>query len=149
VGRESAVRVRRVPEGSELDERELRAAQGAIAVLLLGAFVFRVPALVIAIAVIVAIGAIFGPQTNAFNATYRAVVGPRLAARRDVVTANAARSLDALDSGLLVLASGAIAVGLDSVAWAFTLLAAVVATVEATTGYNAATALAERLRRDG
>ena len=135
-------------EGPELDERELRAAQGAIAVLVLGAFVFRVPALVIGVAVAVAIGAAFGPQVNAFNATYRAVVGPRLAAPRDVVPRNSARLLDALDAALLVIASAGFAVGIDSIAWAFALLAAAVATVEATTGFNAATALAELLRRD-
>jgi hypothetical protein len=138
-----------VQEGPELDERELRAAQGAIAVLLLGAFVFRVPALVVGIAVVVAIGAGFGPQVNAFNATYRAVVGPRLAAPRDVVTRNSARALDALDAALLAIASAAFAVGIDAMAWAFALLAAAVATVEATTGFNAATALAELLRRSG
>ncbi len=136
-------------EGPELDERELRAAQGAIAVLLLGAFVFRVPAVVVGIAVIVAIGAAFGPDVNAFNATYRAVIGPRLAGARDVVTRSSARALDALDAALLVIASAAFAVGIDSIGWAFALLAAAVATVEATTGFNAATALAERLRRDG
>ena len=135
--------------GPDVDEREVRAAQGAIAVLLLGAFVFRVPALVVGIAVVVAIGAAFGPQVNAFNATYRAVVGPRLAAPREVVSRTSARVLDALDAGLLVVASAAFAVGIDSIAWAFALLAALVATVEATTGFNAATALADLLRRSG
>ena len=61
--------------------------------------------------------------------------------------ANRRALLDALDAALLVIASAGFAVGIDSIAWAFALLAAAVATVEATTGFNAATALAELLRR--
>ena len=44
--------------------------------------------------------------------------------------------------------AAAFGIGVDAIAWAFALLAAAVATVEATTGFNAATALAELLRRN-
>jgi hypothetical protein len=136
------------PEPSTIDERELRAAQGAIAVLLFGAFVFRVPILALGIAVVVVLGAAFGPRLNAFHVVYRATVGPRLEPSEDVVTPEAVRVLDGLAAVLLLLGSAAFAVGIDAVGWIFVLVEAAVATVEATTGYNAALALLERVRRE-
>jgi Domain of unknown function (DUF4395) len=136
------------PEPSAIDERELRAAQGTIAVLLLGAFVFRVPVLALGIAVVVALGAAFGSRVNAFHAAYRAAVGPRLQPPVEVVAPDAVRALDALAAALLLLGSAAFAIGVDAVGWILVLVEAAVATVEATTGYNAALALLERLRRE-
>jgi hypothetical protein len=132
-----------------VDERELRAAQGAVGVLLLGAFVFRVPGLVVAIAVIVALGTAFGPRANAFHAAYRAVLGPRLKPAEETVAVADVRTLDAVATGLLALASLALAVDIGLVAWVLVVVEAAIAVVAATTGFNAATELLERLRRDG
>jgi hypothetical protein len=129
-----------------IDEREVRSAQAAVGVLLLGAFVFRVPPLVAGVAVVVAIGAAVGPGANALHAVYRAVIGPRLKPPEETVPAGDARALDILATGLLILACAAFVVGIDVLGWFFTLVEAAIAVVTATTGFNTATAILERIR---
>jgi hypothetical protein len=131
-----------------MDERELRAAQGTVAVLLLGAFVFRVPQLVLGVAVVVALGAALGPRFNAFHGVYRAIAEPRLRASGETVDAHDARALDVLATGVLVLATAAFAVSVDVLAWFLTLIEAAIAVITATTGFNTAVALLDRVRRD-
>ena len=48
------------PASPVVDERELWAAQAAVGVLLLGAFVFRMPELVYVVTVVVGVGALLG-----------------------------------------------------------------------------------------
>jgi Domain of unknown function (DUF4395) len=136
------------PQTPHLDERELRFSQGAIGALLLGAFVFQMPLLVLAVTLITALGAAVGPLANAFHALFRTLVGPRLRTPEDTVPAASARILDILATGLLVIACAAFAVEIDAVGWFFVLVEAAVAAIAATTGYNAAAALLERLRRE-
>jgi len=139
-----------VPEAPpDLDERELRAAQAATAVLLLGAFVFRVPLLVVGLTVVLALGAALGSRANGFHIAFRTLVAPRLRPPLEFVGANSARALDATEAGLLAVASIAFALSIDAIGWVFALAAAAFATVEATTGYNGAEAILERLRRQG
>ena len=101
--------------GGELDEREIRAAQGAIAVLLFGAFVFQLPELVYGVTVIVAVSAAFGPRANAFASAFRMLVTPRLRPPLEVVTVASARALDTAEAGLLVVASLAFFADIDIV----------------------------------
>jgi hypothetical protein len=129
-----------------IDERELRAVQGALGILLLAAFVFRIPLLVTGLAIVVVIGAAFGSRFNAFHVVYRTVVGPRLEPARAWVAPIAVRMLDVLAAALLLIAAAAFAVGIDGIGWLFALAEAAVAVVEATTGYNAALELYERVR---
>jgi hypothetical protein len=129
-----------------IDEREVRAVQGAIAVLLLAAFVFRIPLLVTGIAVVVLVGAAFGPRFNGLHVAYRTLVAPRLREAREWVDPTAVRVLDVLATALLLVAAAAFAVGIDGLGWLFALAEAAVAVVEATTGYNAAVELYERVR---
>ena len=133
--------------GGELDERELRAAQGAIAVLLFGAFVFQLPELVYGVTVIVAVSAAFGPRANAFASAFRMLVTPRLRPPLEVVTVASARALDIAETGLLVVASLAFFANIDIVGVFLALVTAAVATVHATTGFNAATAVFEWMKR--
>jgi hypothetical protein len=135
------------PGGTPIDERELRVAQAAIGVLLLAAFVFRVPSLVVGVAFVVAIGAVFGARWNGFHAVYRALVGPRMRPPVAVVPPEAVRVLDGLAAVLLLLASATFLVGIDLIGWFLALVEAAVAIVEATTGYNAALDLYHRARR--
>lgn len=129
-----------------VDEREFRAAQAAVGVLLLGAFVFRMPELVYVVTVVVGAGALLGARVNLFHAAYRAVVGPRLKPAEDTVPLSEVRALDLLGGGLLVVASLAFVVGIDLIGWFFVLVEAGIAAVAATTGVNAARALLEQLR---
>jgi hypothetical protein len=132
----------------QFDERELRAAQAIEAVLLFGAFVFRLPLLVAAVAVVVGLGAAFGPRANAFHLVYRLAVDARVKPSGLWVAPVAARSLDLVAFVLLLIALGGFALDLDGAAWVPTLIVAIVAAVAATTSYNAALALYERVRRD-
>jgi hypothetical protein len=136
------------PSARAIDEREVRTAQAAVTVLLLGAFVFRLPGLVVAVTVVLAIGGIFGPRFNGFHVAYRAVLGPRLPTPYHVVPPHAVRALDVLGTLVLLLACAAFFVGIDAIGWFFTLIEAAVAIVQATTGYNAALELLDRIRRD-
>jgi hypothetical protein len=134
------------PAPALIDERELRGAQAVIAALLLGAFVFQVPLLVLALFVITAAGAVAGPGANALHAGFRTLIGPRLRPATETVAAQDARMLDIAAAVLLAIAGLAFLVGIDPLAWFFVLVEAAVATTEATTGYNAAVALLDRLR---
>ena len=152
MGQKSAGRVARVDPSpsAAVDERELRAVQAAVGVLLLGAFVFRIPELVYVVTVAVGVGALLGTRVNVFHAAYRAVVGPAAQAGRGGRPgrrrAGARRcSTPACSS----IASLAFVVGIDLIGWVLVLVEAGLAVVEATTGFNAATALVEQLRRDG
>ena len=134
---------------SSVDERELRAVHAAVGVLLLGAFVFRIPELVYLVTIAVGVGALLGTRANVLHAAYRAAVGSRLKSARAAVSVADVRALDLLATAILVIASLAFVVGIDLIGWVLVLGEAGLAVVEATTGFNAATALVEQLRRDG
>jgi Domain of unknown function (DUF4395) len=135
------------PSSPAVDEREVRTAQAAVGVLLLGAFVFRVPELVVGVTVVLAIGALFGPRVNGFHVAYRAVLRSRLTAPSPVIAPHAVRALDVLGTVLLLIACAAFGVGIDAIGWLFTLIEAVVAIIQATTGYNAGLDVLDRMRR--
>lgn len=142
-------RVPRVlPDSRDFDERALRSGQGIVALALLASFVFRIPWVVPVVAVIVALGAGLGPSRNPLHGAYRALVEPRVPSGGPTVPATAARALDLLATALLAVALLGFLVGVDALAWILVLVEAAIAAVAATTGYNAAAALAERLRRD-
>jgi hypothetical protein len=131
-----------------VDERAVRSAQGIIALVLLAGFVFRFPVAIPIALVVVAIGAVLGPQANPLHIAYRSLVEPRVPPGGPTVPARSARLLDIVATAVLAVASLALLVGIDPFAWALALVEAAIAAVEASTGYNAATALAERIRRD-
>jgi hypothetical protein len=130
-----------------IDGREVRATQGATAILLLAGFVFGWPWLAAAVAIVVTVGAAVGPNANLFGAAYRAVVGPRLSRPGPVEDVAGVRALDLLGAALLVPAVLAFLIGIDPLGWLLALIEAAVAAVFATTGANAAARLAERIRR--
>ena len=138
------------PEPAAFDERSVRLAQGALGIVLLAAFVFRIPLLVPIAAINELVGAAVGPQAAPLYLAYRALLRDRLPTRGAVapVAADGIRAQHILAVVLLGVAALAFLVGVDVVGWLFTLLQAGVAVTEATLGINAATALRERLNRD-
>jgi hypothetical protein len=132
---------------ASVDGRELRAAQGVVAVILLGAFVFRLPWLVPVVAVVTVAGAVLGPHANPLHVAYRTVVAPRIAPPRVHEEPAAVRALDGLAAAACGLATLAFAGGLYGAGWVVALAEAAVAAVAASTGANAAVALRDRLRR--
>jgi hypothetical protein len=127
-----------------------RVAQGAVGIALLAAFVFRVPWLVPGLALVLTVGALAGPRTNAFHAVYERWIAPRLPGRTpvagtdDVPIATATvRAQDALAAVILAVASVAFLLGIGLVGWLLALGEAVIAIVAATTRIH----LGDRVRR--
>jgi hypothetical protein len=137
-----------IPPAGDFDERAVRVTQTVLAITLLGAFVFRVPLLVPAATLAVAPSAILGPQTGPLHLAYRSLASNRVRPGANTVSSTAVRAQDALATGLLVFASLAFLAGVGALGWLFALTEAGVATMEATTGLNAATALRDRMDRD-
>lgn len=142
------VRLVPVPPASDFDERAVRVTQTALAIALLGAFVFRLPLLVPLATLVVAPSAILGPQAGPLHLAYRALAPNRVRPGASTLSSAAVRAQDALATGLLAVGSLAFVAGVGVLGWLFALTEAGVATMEATTGFNAATALRDRMDRD-
>jgi len=131
-----------------VDARTDRVAQGAVGVALLAAFVFRVPWLVPALSLLLAVGALAGPQANGLHRAIERWVTPRLRPPRPeapeiTVPTTTVRAQDALAAVILALASFAFLLGIAVVGWALALAEAVIAIIAATTLVH----IGERLRR--
>ena len=125
-----------------------RFAQGAVGVALLAAFVFRVPWLVPGLSLLLAVGAVAGPQASALLRAFERWVIPRLPAPRNAepevpVPAPTVRAQDALAAVILAVASLAFLLGIAIVGWALALAEAVIAIIAATTLIH----VGDRLRR--
>jgi len=131
-----------------VDARTDRFAQGAVGVALLAAFVFRVPWLVPGLSLLLAVGAVAGPQASALLRAFERWVIPRLSAPRNAepevpVPAPTVRAQDALAAVILAVASLAFLLGIAIVGWALALAEAVIAIIAATTRIH----VGDRLRR--
>ncbi len=131
-----------------VDARTDRFAQGAVGVALLAAFVFRVPWLVPALSLLLAVGALGGPQASGLLRAFGRWVIPRLPAPRSSepevpVSAPTVRAQDALAAVILAVASFAFLLGIAIVGWALALAEAVIAIIAATTRIH----VGDRLRR--
>jgi hypothetical protein len=136
-----------MPASPPVDSRADRVVEGAVAIALLAAFVFRQPLVVPAIGLIVAIGAAVGPRGNALHVAFATVVTPRLPAPIETVDATTIRVQDLVITVLLAVASLAFLLDIDSGGWLAALLGAGVALLAATTGFHVAAELRTRLRR--
>ena len=134
-----ALRVRDVASGSEpVDVRADRAVQGAVAVVTLGAFVFRQPWVIPVLGVLVGAGALLGPGRQPVPPALRRRSSrpgcrprpPRRAGRDDPGPGRARGRRCSASATLLLL------IGLGGVAWIVALAEAGVAAVAATTGVH-------------
>jgi hypothetical protein len=133
-----------------VEARTDRVAQGAVGIALLAGFVFRVPRLVPAVALLVAIGALGGPRANALHYVFERVIAPRLPTPSSVaaepkVPGTTVRAQDALATAILLVATFAFILGIGFVGWFLVVAEAVIAIMAATTRIH----IAERLRRRG
>lgn len=126
-----------------VDGRSERAAQSLVGVLLLGAFVFRLPWIVPLLAVLVGLGAAGGPTLSPFHRAFGAWIAPRLGAPDHTLASETVRFQDALVAGLLGIATVMFGLGIALFGWALALAAAVTAVTAATTRVH----LGEWLRR--
>ena len=121
-----------------VDARTDRVVQGTVGVALLAAFVFRVPWLVPGLSLLLAVGALAGPQANGLHRAFERWITPRLRAPRTAapevtVSAPTVRAQDALAAVILAVASLAFLLGIAIVGWALALAEAVIAIIAATT----------------
>lgn len=117
-------------------------------VALLATFVFQAPVFVPLVALVVAVGAIFGPRANALHLAFDALVARRLPSAEERIPASTIRLQDALVAISLGLASLAFLANVDGLGWALTLLAAGATLLAATTGFHVSSAIRERFRRE-
>jgi Domain of unknown function (DUF4395) len=121
-----------------VDARTDRVAQGTVGVALIAAFVFRVPWIVPALALLLAVGAVAGPQANGLHRAFERWIGPRLppsstSVPEATVATSTVRAQDAFAAAILVVASLAFVFGIAVFGWLLALGEAVVAIIAATT----------------
>lgn len=124
-----------------VDIREVRGAQGGIAVATLAAFVFGQPRILIVVFLVVAAGAALGPRANLFVVAARAVLAPWTADCPAPEPAARVRDLDLVATALLGIGGLALLAGIDLVGWLLALTEAGIAAVSASTGVNLAARL--------
>ncbi len=119
-----------------IDARGDRVVQSFVGVVLLGAFVFRIPLLVPIVGVVLLFGAGLGSRANPLLVAYVHVVAPRLAAPDALVDPRTARRQDVLLAGLCTIAALAFLIGISPVGWLFVIAAALIAIIAATTSLH-------------
>jgi len=118
-----------------------------LAVVLLGAFVFRVEWAVPALAVVLAIGVGLGAQANLFRRVFTAAAEGRLGPVTATEPARDVRFSELFAVALLTLATLLFALAIGGGGWLLALIEAGVCAVHATTGMSVEAAVRERLLR--
>jgi hypothetical protein len=126
-----------------VDARGDRLVQGSIGVLLLAAFVFGVPLVVLAVDVVLAIGAAVGPRANPFHVAFARLCAPRLGPSGTLIDKQTIRRQDALVAGLCAVALLGFGLGISPLGWLVVIGAAMVTILAATTRIH----LGDELRR--
>jgi len=117
-----------------IDPRGPRFNQAVLAVALLSAFLLDVPLVVPVFAVVLFLGAAFGPRYGPFLALFRVAIRPRLGPPGELEDPRPPRFAASLGVVFLAAATVALASGATGVGWALALLVAALAALAATTG---------------
>jgi hypothetical protein len=131
-----------------VDARADRAVQTTLAVVSLGAFVFRQDLLIPVLALLTGAGALFGPPGNPLHRVFTMALGPRLKPAPASVPADTVRVQDILAFGLLGVATVTWLIGLGGFAWILTVVEGLAAAVAATTGVHLGATIRDRLSRN-
>jgi hypothetical protein len=136
------------PPESRVDARSVRFERVAIAILLLGAFVFqrKVVWVVPSLAVLLAVAVGFGARGNVFTQIFKAVVEGRLKPATTTEPAGAVRFSELFAVATLTVATLLFAVDLNPIAWLVTLFEAGISALHASTGLSVEAAVRDRLR---
>ena len=126
------VAMRGAPE--PIDPRGPRFNQALVAVGLLTAFLFDLRPVVPVLAVVLLLGAAFGPRYGPFLRLYAEVVRPRLGPPRELEDPRPPRFAAAVGAVFLSAATVAFAAGAAGVGWALALVVAGLAGLAAATG---------------
>jgi hypothetical protein len=134
----------RAPE-PVVDTRVVRFELAALALVLLGGFVFQVIWVIPGLTVLMAVAVGFGARANVFRQVFQAVAEGRLAPTTTTEPATALRFSELFALVLLSIATLFFAAGLGGVAWFVALIEAGIGAVHASTGLSVEAALRERL----
>ena len=117
-----------------IDPRGPRFNQGVLAVALVGGFVLDLPWIVVVFAVVLFLGAAFGPRWGPFLRLYAVAIRPRLGPPAELEDPRPPRFASAV--GVVFLSGAAIAflAGASTVGWALALIVAALAGLSASTG---------------
>jgi hypothetical protein len=117
-----------------IDPRAPRFNQAVLTVGLLGGFALDVPVVIPALAVMLFLGAAFGPEFGPALRFFKAFIRPRLGAPAHVEDPRPPRFAATIGVAFLAAASLALLIGAPGLAWSLALVVAVLAGLAATTG---------------
>jgi hypothetical protein len=121
----------------DVDARADRLAQGAVGVLFLAAFVFKLPWLVPVVGLVLVVAAVGGTRANPFHILFVRALAPRLGPPDAGFDEDTVRAQDALLAAVAALATLFFLVGIGFVGWLVTIATAIVAVLAAATGFHA------------
>lgn len=122
------------PAPKPIDPRGPRFNQAMLTVALLGAFLLDTRVVVPVFAVVLLLGAAFGPRYGPFLRLYAEVIRPRLAPPADLEDPRPPRFAAAVGVAFLAAATIAFAAGATAVGWGLALVVASLAGLAAVTG---------------
>jgi Domain of unknown function (DUF4395) len=131
--------------GPRIDARSVRFELGAVAVLLLGGYVFGVLWVIPGLAVLLAIGLGFGARVNPFARLYQVIFAERLRPATATEAATDVRFFELFAVVALSLATLMFAAHLNGLAWLIALVEAGICALHAGTGLSVEAALRDRL----
>jgi Domain of unknown function (DUF4395) len=134
----------------QIDGRSARFELGAIAVVLLGGYVFGIVWVIPALAAFLAFGLGFGTRANLFHQLFQALVAGRLkaapASGTETETESTVRFSELFAVVVLTIASLLYVVGVSPLAWLVALIEAGICALHATTGISVEGAVRRRIR---
>jgi hypothetical protein len=122
------------PAPKPIDPRGPRFNQAVLTVALLGAFLLDARLVVPIFAVVLLLGAAFGPRYGPFLRLYAEVIRPRLAPPADLEDPRPPRFAAAVGVVFLTAATVAFAAGASALGWGLALIVAALAGLAAVTG---------------
>lgn len=137
-----------MPGPPPIDARMPRFNQAVVAVALLGGFVFDLPWVIPVFAVVLGLGAAFGPRYGPFLRVWSDLVAPRLGPATELEDPRPPRFAAVVGAGLLAAASGLLLLGAVGIAWVVALVVAVLAALAAATGLCVGCELYVRAQRN-
>jgi hypothetical protein len=129
-----------------MDARSARFELAAIAVVLLGGYVFGIVWVIPALAVVLAAGLGFGPRANVFARLFQVVVADRLRPAASTEPAAAFRFSELFAVVMLSVATLMFIIGLKLLIWPVALAEAGISALHATTGVSVEAAVRDRIR---
>jgi Domain of unknown function (DUF4395) len=127
------------------DPRSVRFELAAVAVLLLGGYVFGVIWVIPIVAVALAVGLGFGPRANPFTRVFQAVLADRLKPATETEAPTEVRFSELFAVAALSLATLMFVLDVRWLAWIFALVEAGICALHAGTGVSVEAAVRDRI----